>query len=65
MFKEYKAYKNELKNPPTGNKKQSKDRKFFGVFEDLMSEDVRVDGSGSAEIGTFVLFIHATIPTIF
>lgn len=53
MLKEYKAYKNELKNPPTGNnqKLKSKDRNFFAIFDELMSDDVRVTGIGDAETG--------------
>lgn len=55
MLQEYKAYRNELKNPPTGNKKEksSKDRAFFTIFNELMSEDVRVVGIGNAETGMF------------
>jgi len=53
---EYKAYKNLLKNPPTGNKTQkaTKERAFFKIFDELMSEDVRVNGIGNAETGIFV-----------
>ena len=55
MFKEYKGHKSQLKNPPTGNDRsaKAKERKFFDVFDELMSGDVRVDGIGEAETGKF------------
>lgn len=58
MLTEYKAYRNQLKNPPTGNNKEKalKDRTFFKLFDELMSDDVRVVGIGNAETGMFISF---------
>lgn len=40
----YKKYRHQLQNPPTGGGKPVPIKAYFGVFDELLADDCRLDG---------------------
>jgi hypothetical protein len=44
MFSDYKRWKNQIANPPTGGGKPPQDKPFYPIFDELNAEDCRING---------------------
>jgi hypothetical protein len=59
MFADYKKWRAETENPPTGGGRKPPYKPFFSLFEEFMSDDPRIHGvTESSKIQLSLVYLN-------